>query len=334
MKKRVKQIIFWVAIVLILLVAAWYSLFFFNFTPASENTYGVSFASAQAEYLGFDAKEVYSALLDDLGVKNLRISVYWNRLQPQKDKYDFSELDWQMDQAQKHNASVILAIGRRVPRWPECHSPTWAKNLSKQEEENALLSYLETVVLHYKNRPALRIWQVENEPFLDLFGECPRHDKKLLKKEINLVEKLDPNHPTMVTDSGEFGTWARTHGLGEYLGTSIYRIVAEWWSGYVKYGGFIPPAFYPIKAWLVQKPMDQIIISELQAEPWTRKELLKTSIQEQFKSMSLKQFKKNIVFAQRTGFTEIYFWGAEWWYWMKSQDHPEFWEEARKLFMH
>lgn len=327
-----RKFLLWTVIIIAVLVSGWYSLFLLNFTPPSGNTFGVSFASAQAEYLGFNQKEVYLALLDDLGVRNIRISVYWNRLEPKQGIYDFSELDWQMEEAAKHNAKIILAVGRRVPRWPECHTPPWAERGSQIKQDQALLEYLKQLIVHYRQFPALRIWQIENEPFLNLFGECPKYNKKLLLEEITLVRQLDPAHPIMITDSGEFGSWIRTRDLGEYLGTSIYRVVAEWWSGYIKYGGFIPPAYYRLKAWLVNKPLDKIIVSELQAEPWTPEELPNTSISEQFRSMSINQFKKNVAFARRTGFSEIYLWGAEWWYWMIKQNHPEFWEEARTIY--
>jgi len=35
--------------------------------------------------------------------------------------------------------------------------------------------------------------------------------------------------------------------------------------------------------------------------------------------MNLEQFKKNIEFAQKTGFDTIYLWGAEWWHWLKRE---------------
>ena len=49
--------------------------------------------------------------------------------------------------------------------------------------------------------------------------------------------------------------------------------------------------------------------------------------------MNLEQFKANIEFAKKTGLKEFYFWGSEWWYWMKEkQNNPNIWDEARKLF--
>jgi len=38
----------------------------------------------------------------------------------------------------------------------------------------------------------------------------------------------------------------------------------------------------------------------------------------------------NIDFAKRTGFNEIYVWGVEWWYWMKTVHHDaRYWNYAQ-----
>jgi len=331
MNKRNKIALLFCA--LLILLSFWYSLFFLSFTPPLGYTFGVSFAPAQAEYFGLDPQKTYLAILDDLGVRHIRLSVYWNRIEKENGNYDFSELDWQMEEAANRGAEIILAVGRRVPRWPECHTPDWAETLPKKTQDQMLLNYLQTLVVRYRKHPALRMWQVENEVFLNLFGNCPRYDKSLFLEEISLVRSLDPQHPIMITDSGEFGSWLRGRRVRDYLGTSIYRVVAEWWSGYVKYGYFIPPAYYRIKAKLVRQPVERVIVSELQTEPWTPKELLKTPISQQYYSMSKKQFVNNINFAKRTGFSEIYLWGVEWWYWMKEKNNePFFWNKARDLF--
>ena len=55
-------------------------------------------------------------------------------------------------------------------------------------------------------------------------------------------------------------------------------------------------------------------------------------IEEQLKAFDINQFKENIEYAEEVGFERNYLWGPEWWYWMKEKGHPEFWEEAEKLF--
>lgn len=321
-----------IALALFVLFVIWRALFLVDFGSEVAPSFGVSFSPAQAEYLGLDWIEAYSALLNDLGAQNIRIAAYWNRIEKAPGTYDFSELDTLMDGAQASGAKVVLAVGRRLPRWPECHVPAWAQDAPEPVIEQRVLSLVEAVVNRYSDHPALRMWQVENEPFLTIFGLCPKISREFVEYEIALVKQLDPRHPVFTTDSGELASWLRTAHLGDYFGTTMYRAVWHPVLGYVHHTNTIPASFYRMKSWFVRKPADQIIISELQAEPWTPSGLAESSIEEQFKSMDPQFFSETIRFSQKTGFPEIYLWGSEWWYWLKLQGYPEHWEIAKTLF--
>jgi len=331
MRRTVKKII----LIFIAVVLAMGIFFYFNAGPLKPKKfeYGVTFSAAQAQNLGLDWKQVYSDALDNLNVKLIRIPVYWNQVEPQPGEYQFDDLDYQMGLAEKHNAKVILAIGIKAPRWPECYQPDWVKNSSGPgAADNALLSFLETVVQRYYGNPALDMWQVENEPFLG-FGECPKMNKALLDREIALVKKLDPAHPVIISDSGELSSWTEAGNRGDVFGTTLYRFVFSdvfnrYWINY------IPSWFYRVKGGWVRllNPGKRIAIIELQAEPWTTKGILNTPIDEQFKTMSMGKFDSILDVARATGFSPQYLWGVEWWYWMRQNGHPEFWEKAKTLF--
>jgi len=324
MNKNLKKTLLILLIVSAALILTWRIMFAFSFV--TDVTYGVNFSQKQADSLGLDWKRAYLSILNDLNVKNLRLVAYWDLIEPKQGNFNFADLDWQMDQARRHNAKVILAIGQRVPRWPECHYPTWVSDLSESRREQALLAYIQTVVEHFKNDPALEIWQVENEPFLEVFGECPPRDKPLLMSELELVKQIDPDHPTMVTDSGEMATWFRTRKLADYLGTSVYRTT------YPLQNLLIPASYYRLKAWLIEKPIDKILVSEFQAEPWSSEMLIDTPINLQKRNFNLDKFIDDIKFSQKLGFSRVYWWGAEWWYWMRLQGDPAIWDEAKLLF--
>jgi len=48
--------------------------------------------------------------------------------------------------------------------------------------------------------------------------------------------------------------------------------------------------------------------------------------------MSLENFQTILKIAKETGFSPQYLWGVEWWYWMKQQNQPQFWEAAKELY--
>ncbi|MCK9446068.1 beta-galactosidase [bacterium] len=323
--------ILWSLLGLGILLVSW---FFIGFAYQSKNiTWGTNFSVKQTDFLGLNSKETYLAILKDLGVKNVKISVHWDLIEKEKGVYDFSELDWQVAEAERNNANVILAIGMKVPRWPECHLPTWARDLNKEEQQVAIMEMLDMVVSRYKNSKALTMWQIENEVFLK-FGACPWTDEEFLKKEIAFVKSIDPIHKIIVTDSGELSFWFKASQSGaDIVGVTTYKKV---WQQqvrvYISYP--LPSVFYNRRADTIKNLFNKKTIGvELQAEPWCANSIMNSSLAEQEKTMNLKQFKENVEFAKNTGFDTFYFWGAEWWYYMKmAYNNSEIWDEAKKLF--
>ncbi len=308
--------------------------FFIGFPKQAENiTWGVNFSQKYTEGLGLNWRETYLAILDDLGARNIKVAVHWDFIEGKEENYYFDDLDWQIREAEKREAKIILVIGMKTPRWPECHIPEWAVNLSKEKQQEKILKLVEGIVLRYRESKAIKYWQVENEPFFS-FGECPWYDKKFLKKEIDLVKSLDlRKRPIIISESGEFSLWTRAARYGDMVGTTIYRRV---WSKEFKiyFTHFFPSTFYYRRAQIIKKIFGkEVICVELQTEPWGPKLLYDLSLEEQEKSMDLERFQKNIKFAKKTGLKEFYLWGTEWWYWLKTkQNKPEIWEEAKKLF--
>ena len=330
MRRILKYFLFGILAFLLLIFC-----YLFIGTPpqAKEISWGVNFSQKHAQNLGLDWKETYSALLDDLKVKNIKLITHWDLIELNEGKYYFEDLDWQIKKAEEKDARLLLVIGMKTGRWPECHIPEWAKNLNKEEQQKEILEMIEEVVLRYRERVSVWAWQVENEPFFP-FGECPWVDKNFLKKEIDLVKSLDSqSRPIVISDSGEGSLWVNAAKFGDIVGTTLYKKV--WFrqlGNYIYYP--FPPTFYWRKAQLIEKIFNKkVVVIELQAEPWGPKLLYESPLEEQEKTMNLERFKANIEFAKKTGLDEFYLWGGEWWYWLKEkQNKPEIWNEAKKLF--
>lgn len=306
--------------------------------PASDISFGVNFSKKYAEELGLDWQEAYLRILDDLGAKKLRLIAYWDDIEGVRGVYDFSDIKWQLSEAKARDAKVILVIGRKVPRYPECFEPTWWRRLSdKTEQEDELIEYIELLTGELRGFSNIEMWQVENEPFFP-FGLCQEIKKSTVEKEIAAVRKIDAR-PILTQDSGEGGVWYPTYKLGDYLAISVYRKVwLDFWgillrtSMYIKY----PTSSwsYKIKADMVKVPFNKIIVTELQAEPWGPTSTVYLNNDEKDKTMSRTDFLDIISYAQKTGLREFYFWGAEWWYFEKTKNNnPYFWETARPLML-
>ena len=299
----------------------------------NEMKYGVTFSQKQAESLNLDWQKVYLDILDYLGVKKLRLSAYWDEIEPKSGEFVWGDLDWQIERASERGAEIILAVGGRLPRWPECHFPDWAAQLSKKEREQKILGYIQKTIDRHGVSKRIIAWQVENEPFLSHFGDCPKLDRKFLDQEIALVRELD-SRPIIITDSGELSIWIPAARRADVFGTTMYRdTYSEHLKRYVHYP--ISPGFFRFKkniAGLFAKP-DKWIVVEMQAEPWTPKPYQYATREERDRTMNLEKFREILEFGRRAGFKEFYLWGVEWWYWEREVNGDSgMWEEARLLF--
>lgn len=296
--------------------------------------YGVSFNTLYARELHLDWKETYDAILHDLGVRHFRLAAHWDMVEPVDDQWNFAELDYQIDEAAKVGADVVLAVGRRLPRWPECHVPAWAVDYSWETQREEIKEYVQVVVERYRDRSNVVYWQVENEPFLEVFAHehCGDLDVAFLDEELALVRSLDSTRPVLVTDSGNLGTWTAPYRRGDAFGTSVY--VYLWNPDVGPFKSFLPPSFYRVKTSLmefVHGPKEAMLI-ELSLEPWLLQPVVETAKSVQLERMNITKFREIIQFARETRFEKQYLWGAEWWYFMKSREYPAFWNEAKELF--
>lgn len=326
-----KKIVLGIVALLALLAATVYLL---AQKPAPERiVYGMSFNTIYANELGLDWQETYDAILDDLGVRHLRLASHWPMVEDTPGTYNFEELDYQVARAEEVGADVIFAVGRRLPRWPECHVPEWATELAWEQQKEEIREYLRAVVMRYKDSPAITYWQVENEPYLEVFAKehCNELDEEFLIEEIELVRSLDGTRPILVTDSGNLGMWAGAYKHGDAFGTSVY--VYFWNPELGQFRTALPPWFYRVKENVMRLLYgDQpTFLIELSAEPWLVEPIVQVDIETQVSRMDLAKFNEIIEYARETRYEYQYLWGAEWWYWMKLQGHPELWDRGREL---
>jgi drug/metabolite transporter (DMT)-like permease len=299
--------------------------------------WGISYSAKFSRQLGLDWQKNYEAILNELKPEKVRLVIYWDQTEKERGEFNFSETDWLLDKAREYKTPVILALGMKVPRWPECHLPEWIGEMPTNEKEEFLRYYLKTVISRYKDEPIIEMWQIENEPFLT-FGECPKRGKDFLEKEIALIKLIDPERPVITTDGGEFGLWYKAAKNGDVFGTTMYRKVhiklLGWLFENVEYP--LGPEYFRLKEkavrFLINDFTKKFIVVELQAEPWSRFSLGEISYEEQLNLFDFDYFKETIKYAEEAGFNEYYFWGAEWWYNLNQNDDGRFWDYAKTIF--
>ena len=297
---------------------------------------GFTFSHVFARGLGLDWREAYLAALDDLHPQILRIPVYWDEVEKRKDAFDFSAYDFLVREAAARDIPFVLAIGMRVPRWPECHIPEWARPLPERKMRAELKEAIAEIVERYKDAPGLSAWQVENEPFLPFFGECPPPSASFLDEEIELVRFLDPDTDILITDSGELSAWVFAAARGDVFGTTMYRSVwSDTVSPYIGYFTYpFPPKFFWLKANIVHilfGAEKRIVNVELQAEPWGPEFSIARS-EVSSETMDIGKLYDNIDYAYEVGFPDVYLWGVEWWYARKTlAEDDSYWRAVKKI---
>lgn len=329
--------------VLILFTGASYgvSLWYVNKHKNQPLVLGASFVPDYAESFGLDPQQTLQAMLEPasqggLGLKQVRLVSYWSDIEPTPGAYDFSKLDWQFALASKYGAKVSLAIGLRQPRWPECHEPGWVTVDSKKQQtwEPQLYRFISAVVNRYKLNPSLQDYELENEFFMKVFGECKDFDRNRLVAEFNLVKGLDMKHKIIISRSDNWIGIPVGKPTPDEFAISVYKRVwdATFTHRYFEYP--LPSWFYSsLAGWEELLSGKDMIIHELQAEPWTPKglDITQTSVKEQYKSMNPQRLKDRIKYGEDTGMRTIDLWGAEWWYYMKVKNNdPGTWNVVQQ----
>lgn len=297
---------------------------------------GMTFIPRYATYLGVDPKETLHAALSELHPKQVRLVSYWNDIETTRGAYDFSQLDWQFDMAEEYGTKVSLAIGLRQPRWPECHMPQWHLNQPKDQWYPDLKKVMTATIERYKDRPSLSSYQLENEFFLSVFGECPDFSRDRLIEEYEMVKNLDTNTPVIISRSNNAIGFPINEPRPDTFGVSVYKRV---WDKtvtkrYVEYP--FPAWFYGFLAgggkMLTGK---ELMIHELQAEAWAPDgyDIKSAPVSELYKSMNPERLSNRFEYARASGIHHFDLWGVEWWYSMKQvRGEPGLWDTAIKEF--
>jgi Beta-galactosidase len=321
--------------------------------PPTEPYYlGTTFSPLQCYYMGLDWRQAFSAIAD-LGLDRVRLGAYWNVIERQPMGFDFTELDWLLDQCDRRGMAVALALGMKVPRWPEFHFPDWVslrgdtgagdRPLDQRSPVVAelALNFVDRVVAHCRSAPALKYWQIENEPFtrleiaggrwlspefvqreIDLVRSGQRADQKIL-----LTNAIHLPTPKPTEDGPAFQDSLR---LADAVGINVYTKVptgapgqyleptAQFWRTLQDWQGALRSA--DREAW----------VAEAQAEPWEPQQLV--AMQKlNYPSASPLRLRNLTHQLRDLGYGTILLWGCEYWYWQKQQQQNLWWWQVQQL---
>ena len=289
-------------------------------------------------------------MLDELGARRLRLSIYWDEIAPAADHLSFAPVRRWLDPLEARGGRALVTLGLKAQRWPEYYPPAWLMqdhplpDGADLETEGRVVSHLllmlERLTAFLADYDAVEAWQVENEPLI-----APRNSVRwlispaLLAREIAVVRDADPRRrPVIVNHSTEDRfdrRWWTSLQLADVLAENIYtrKPARRRWPRYVNphcFGPLAPPLRREARAAAMLGK--ELWVTELQAEPWESEDVREIA-SARIASVSPARIEANLRLAHRAGARRVYLWGAEWWRFMAERHgDTRYWELGQRLF--
>lgn len=315
------------------------------------NLLGTTFSQLQCSYMNLDYREVFRQVCS-LGFNRIRLCSYWNEIEPVEQQFDFSTLDWLLDESHRHGIEVVLAVGMKVPRWPEFHFPDWLKARyntagsstpidANPEIAQRALHFLERVINHTRQASHLKYWQIENEPFTRLEITAGRFlSYEFVRQEVQLARSLAvAGQKVLLTNAitlpmaqldEDHRAFQESIRLADAVGINVYtKVPAGNTSFYLQP---LPPYWQTLKQWqaeLVAQDRESWV-AEAQAEPWEPNQLVAMG-QAEYPSASPTQATELVNSLATIGYNTVMLWGCEYWYWHKKNHRHRWWQAMEQL---
>lgn len=292
---------------------------------------GFTFSTKYCRDLGLEWRDALEGLLSLYDWEYVRLPVYWDEIECERGVYDFSDVLEQIQILSRAGMKIVPVIGYRNPRWPERHGPKWLESVGSEEFEKCLFDWVERCVKALRAYESIVVWQVENEPFENDWGDDGFDVRNTYEKELALVKKLDEhNRPCMVTYG--YKPWRKTFQkkmlCEDIVGLDIYFRAAFRMKGVrVVLSQFI----LPFARWRLRRDLrfvaeqgKEVWATEFQAEPWDCIDgaLRDESLWKQ--TISAEQLHRSLKWMEDVGIDTVFLWGVEWWMTLGEEDRREF----------
>jgi hypothetical protein len=287
---------------------------------------GVSFSHRRAADLGLDPATAFERLLQQTGVRHLRLPLYWPEIAPEPSRIDFTSVRPWLDMAARHSARVVMTLGLKAPGTPGYYPPPWliaqhplppGANLDQHPRVLAFLTLmLERATAYLADFDVIEAWQVEHLPFAPTAagGTGWRISTGLLAREIAVVQEADPRRRPVVVNhrgTGAFDRWwLPALQLADVLGQSMAgHGPRRWWD--LRHRAPFGPALRR-QAAVARRLGKDLWITELSAEPSDAPET--PGAWSPIGAIpSPDHIRADVEQAARTGASRVYLTGAEWW---------------------
>lgn len=287
---------------------------------------GTTFAHPHLKYLGLNVEDSLRELRS-LNLDIVRLGVYWNEVEPENKKFDFSQTKKLLDFFERNDQDIVLTVGMKSPRWPEFYLPLWLKHKKPNEVEFEVLRFIKSSINKFKDYRCIKYWQVENEPLDPSGPEKLTIPYQLLEKEVQLIKSIDKRQIILNVWGNELtkrNLYKKSASLADILGADIYYRTPSLLG---KYKG---PRDSDLKLSTLLSDLGKPFwFSELQAEPWEKGEIVAYS--DNSPSLNAVLLKDNFEKAKQMNPDAILLWGFEYWLFKKTKGDHRLWDAVNEL---
>ncbi|MBP9759600.1 beta-galactosidase [Candidatus Dojkabacteria bacterium] len=307
---------------------------------------GITFSHRHLKYLGLNLDESLNDAMM-LGIKWVRLCCYWDEIESKENVFNFDEIKKVVKFFSKNKINIILTVGMKSPRYPEYYFPSWInKKINFSEKKNIginseylldrTLNFVKKTVNEFAGEPAIKIWQIENEP-LDPSGELSLSiDASFLEREVSLIRSLDNSRKVMINLWGNLLGFRNLYPvaikLADIVGVDLYMRCPI--SIFNIFHFFRGPFDSKIRMSRISDTIKnagkELYIAELQAEPWESGEIV--TRKDNPGSFLPSHFTKNLDYARKMNPEVVLLWGFEYWLMRKEKGDLRYWNEAKEIF--
>lgn len=280
-----------------------------NFKPS----YGISYSFEQAGWYGLNPRQNYIRLLDEFKFEWIRLPFFWDQMAQLRQGSDgqvdwifnerFEDLKFAIEEAQKRNVKVIIALGAKTPYFPEYHWPQnvaskvkFAEKITRDHPVAAdILTIDRKVVSELAGYENIGWWQVENEPLIGNVNKW-KIDPSLVAAEVGIVRRSDPQKRPIILNHAATGfydaSWKKllsilapgdVFAVNAFFKTKGTDLVTARLFGRELHVLWPDHLVWPVHSWLFLSPNYRLIketvekngnefwILEMQAEPYIKK---------------------------------------------------------------
>lgn len=198
--------------------------------------YGVSYSFEQAAWFGLDSRAAFVRLLDTAHFDWVRLPFFWDQMTTVDGQLKIDDLEFAIIEAEKREVKVVIAMGAKVPYYPEYHLPQNIKLQLKFADTIGVTHAIADDLLEIDRKLVEKLsvydnishWQVENEPFLANVNNW-KITPELVGREVEVVRSADPKkRPIILSHVGPAvfdRKWEKLEPFlkgGDVLGVNAY----------------------------------------------------------------------------------------------------------------